>query len=269
VKDYRLKQALRQQRVLVGMSLATPAPALVEVLGRAGYDYVFIDYEHSSLRVDQLPSLVRAAELTGLASLVRVSANDPTPIRRVLEDGADGVIIPHVNSRDDAQRAVRAAKFPPDGIRGVGTLVRANTYGFPELTLAEYTRRSNDGVAVIVLIEEEAAVTHIDEIVAVEGVDVILLGPADLSTSLGLPGQYRHPRVVTSIAEVMAAAQRRGTPVMCAISYLVDRVTEAEVRRFVAQGLRLITFGSVEGTVKRACLRTLEAVRGIRASPSG
>lgn len=269
MKEYRFKQALQQQRLLVGMSLGTPAPAFVEILGRAGYDYVFIDYEHAALRVDQLPSLVRAAELTGLATLVRVPTNDPTPIRRVLEDGADGVIIPHVNNRDDARRAVRAAKFPPGGIRGVGTLVRANTYGFPELALAEYTRRSNDGVVVIVLIEEEAAVTHIDEIVAVDGVDVILLGPADLSTSLGLPGQYRHPRVVTRIAAVMAAAQRAGKPVMCAISYLVDRLTDAEVRRFVARGLRLITFGSVEGAFKQACLRTLEAVRGLRAVPSG
>lgn len=177
--------------------MGTPAPAFVEILGRAGYDFVFIDYEHASLRVDQLPSLVRAVEMTGLAALVRVPTNDPTPIRRVLEDGADGVIIPHVNSGDDARRA---ARFPPDGIRGVGTMVRANTYGFPELGLVEYPRRVNDGVAVVVLIEEAAAVTHIDEIVAVDGVDVILIGPADLFASLGLPGQYRHPRVVTSIA---------------------------------------------------------------------
>jgi 4-hydroxy-2-oxoheptanedioate aldolase len=81
VKEYRFKQALQQQRLLVGMSLGTPAPAFVEILGRAGYDYVFIDYEHAALRVDQLPSLVRAAELTGLATLVRVPTNDPTPIR--------------------------------------------------------------------------------------------------------------------------------------------------------------------------------------------
>lgn len=258
MKEYFLKEAVREGRVLCGMSLSTPAPTFVEILGYSGFDFVFIDTEHTTISLEDLSNLIVASELSGIAAIVRVPDNHPSHIRRVLEIGAEGVIIPHVNSREDALRAVQAAKFPPEGIRGVGTMVRSNKFGFPEKGLAEYARCSNEGTTVIPLIEEKEAVENIEEIAEVRGVDALLLGPADLSLSLGLPGQYQNPEVLGSLMHVMAVAKSRGIPVMSEISYLAQPVTVENVRNLIENGLRLITFGSVEGAIKQACLRTME-----------
>jgi len=247
LKEYALKKAIREGRILCGMSVSTPVPSFLEIVGRSGFDFVYIDIEHSTISLESLPSMVMASELSGMATLVRVPENDATWVRKVLEVGADGVIVPHVNTREEAEMAVRSARFPPEGIRGFGALVRSSGFNLPQMSMSEYTRRSNEGVTVVAQIEEREAVENIEEITGVEGVDAVLLGPSDLSLSLGVPGQFRSRELVGSVDRVLDVAKGKGVPVMCTVSYVAHPVSVENVRVLVERGLRLLLFGSVEG----------------------
>lgn len=258
MKEYTLKRAIREGRVLCGMSISTPVPSFLEIVGYSGFDFVYVDMEHSTIGLDSLPNMVMASELSGMATLVRVPDNDATWVRKVLEVGADGVIVPHVNTREDAERAVRSARFPPQGMRGFGALVRSSGFNLPQMGMDEYTRRSNEGVTVVAQIEEREAVENIEEITGVEGVDALLLGPSDLSLSLGVPGQFESGELVGSVDRVLAVAKGKGIPVMCTVSYVAHPVSVESVRVLVERGLRLLLFGSVEGVVRQTCLDTME-----------
>ena len=258
LKEYTLKKAIREGRILCGMSVSTPVPSFLEIVGRSGFDFVYIDIEHSTISLESLPSMVMASELSGMATLVRVPENDATWVRKVLEVGADGVIVPHVNTREEAEMAVRSARFPPEGIRGFGALVRSSGFNLPQMSMSEYTRRSNEGVVVVAQIEEREAVENIEEITGVEGVDAVLLGPSDLSLSLGVPGQFRSRELVGSVDRVLDVAKGKGVPVMCTVSYVAHPVTVENVRVLIEKGLRLLLFGSVEGAVRQTCLNTMD-----------
>ncbi|MCJ7608059.1 aldolase/citrate lyase family protein [Candidatus Bathyarchaeota archaeon] len=258
MKEYMLKKSIREGRVLCGMSISTPAPSLLEIVGYSGFDFTYVDLEHSVIDLEFLTNMVVASELSGMGTLVRVSDNQGTPIRKALEIGADGVIVPHVNTREDAENAVQAARFPPRGKRGFGAMVRASHFNLPAKGMEEYAWHSNEGVIVVAQIEEREAVENIDEITDTEGIDALLLGPSDLSLSLGIPGQFQKPEMVASINRVMETAQRKRIPVMCTVSYLVRPVTVESIRAWIDKGLRLLLFGSVEGLVRQACLNTIE-----------
>ena len=258
MKEYMLKKAIREGRTLCGMSIATAAPNFLEIIGYSGFDFVYVDVEHSTISFESLSNMIVASELAGIATLVRVPDNDPTPVRKSLEAGADGIIIPHVNTREDAERAVSNARFPPEGTRGFYTLVRSSRFDIPPVSMNEYIRRSNEGVTLVAQIEEEEAVANIDEIIDVEGVDAILLGPSDLSVSMGIPGQFQSPEFIGSIDNVLAVAKKKNTPVMCTVSYLAHPVTVESVQVLIERGLRLLLFGSVEGALRQACLNIMD-----------
>jgi 2-keto-3-deoxy-L-rhamnonate aldolase RhmA len=258
LKVYMLKKRIREGKILCGMSVSTAAPSLLEIIGYSGFDFTYVDVEHSTIDLESLTNMVVASELSGMGTLVRVSDNEATPIRKALEIGADGVIVPHVNTREDAENAVQAARFPPNGNRGFGALVRASHFNLPSKGMEEYARLSDEGVIVIAQIEEKEAVENIDEITETEGVDALLLGPSDLSLSLGVPGQFQSSEMVASINLVMETAKKKGVPVMCTVSYLARPVTVESIRAWIDKGLRLLLFGSVEGLVRQACLNTME-----------
>ena len=253
-----LKKSIREGKILCGMSVSTAAPSLLEIIGYSGFDFTYIDLEHSAIDLESLTNMVVASELSGMGTLVRVSDNQATPIRKALEIGADGVIVPHVNTREDAENAVQAARFPPSGKRGFGALVRASRYNLPSKPMEDYARLSNEGVIVIAQIEEREALENIDEITETEGIDALLLGPSDLSLSLGVPGQFQSPELIGNIDKVVETARKKGIPVMCTVSYLSRPVTVESIRAWVEKGLRLLLFGSVEGAVREACLNTME-----------
>lgn len=260
MKEYTLKKAIGEDRVLFGMSISTPAPYLLEIIGQSGFDFVYVDMEHSTISLESLSNMVTASELSDLIILVRVSDNHPTEIRKVLEIGAEGVIVPHINTREDAERAVQAAKFSPEGNRGFYSLARSNSFNIPSISMEDYTRRSNEGVTVVVQIEEKEAVENIEEITNVKGIDIILLGPSDLSLSMGLPGQFQSSKMIAAIDKVMVNAKKKRIPVMCTVSYLAQPVSVYNIRKLVEKGLRLCLLGSVEGVVRQACLDKMEAL---------
>ena len=207
VKTNHVKRALREGRPTAGAWLTCAAAISAEIMSRAGFDWLLIDMEHGHGDFQTLLAQLQAIEGSETIPVVRVQWNDPAIIKRVLDMGAYGVMVPWVGGRREAEAAVRAAKYPPDGIRGIAGSHRAGGYG---RHAAEYWKRANEEILVVIQVETRAAVDEIDQIVKVPGVDVLFIGPGDLSTALGHMGDSGHPDVQAAIARVEAAARGGG-----------------------------------------------------------
>jgi 4-hydroxy-2-oxoheptanedioate aldolase len=181
------------------------APGLVELLGRTGFDVIFIDCEHGPAGWDQVEDMVRAAELCDVTPIVRVQANDGPTITRALDRGAGGVQVPHVNTRVEAEAAVRHAKFAPIGHRGFA----GGRSAFGE-KMSDYTRRANEETMVVVMLEETEALRNLDAILGVAHVDVFFVAPGDLAQSMGRPGQMDHPDVQAAIDDAVRRIRAAG-----------------------------------------------------------
>jgi 2-keto-3-deoxy-L-rhamnonate aldolase RhmA len=230
MNDFRAR--LRKRDLLLGTMVTLPTPAVAELFAALGFDWLFVDGEHGPLEAAELGAILQAASRE-TACIVRVPAVDPVAIQKALDLGAAGIIVPQVNTPEQAADVVRFARYPPQGARGVG-LARAHGYG---QRLKEYLRTANDEIAVIVQAENVRAVENIEAIVRVPGVDAVLLGPYDLSASLGKMGQVDHPDVVAAIARVTDACRDAGMP----LGYF--GVTAAAVRPYVERGYTLIVAG--------------------------
>jgi 2-keto-3-deoxy-L-rhamnonate aldolase RhmA len=223
-----LRGRLRQSFPLAAAVLSVPHPALAELIGWAGADIVVLDHEHGTFAPGTSLSCVQALGNTRAAAVVRVAANEELHVKEALDLGAAGLIIPMVRTAEDVEAAVRWSRYPPAGERGA-SVSRANRYG---LDHAEHPQRADRSLAVMALIETAGAVANIDAITAVAGLDAILLGPADLSASLGLGSDVKHPTVAQAIGDVLRSAQRAG---LC--SGLPCALPEAPA--FAAQGVRV------------------------------
>ena len=209
-----------------------PSPAIAEILAGLGFDWLFIDGEHGPLETRELLGILQAVS-RDVACIVRVPAADEVAIKKVLDLGAAGIIVPQVNSAEQAADVVRFARYAPQGTRGVG-LARAHGYG---LRFQEYVSSANEQIAVIVQAEHVRAVENIESIARVSGVDAVLLGPYDLSASLGKMGQVDDPGVVAAIARVTDACRAAGMP----LGYF--GVTAAAVRPYAERGYTLLVAG--------------------------
>ena len=207
VKTNHVKRALREGRPTAGSWLHLCSGISAEIMSRAGFDWLLVDMEHGHGDYQTLLSQMQAIEGSPAIPIVRVQWNDPAVIKRVLDLGAYGVMVPWIADRADAAAAVRAAKYAPDGIRGIAGSHRAGGYG---RHAAEYWKRANDEILVVIQIETPTAVADIEGIVKVPGVDVVFIGPADLSASLGHLGNPGHPEVQAAMARVEAAAKASG-----------------------------------------------------------
>lgn len=194
--------------LLVGTLLSLPSPEVTEILSRSGLDWLFVDVEHSTMDPNIVQSLLQAAG-DRIACVLRLPLNDEIWIKKGLDTGAAGVMIPLINSADDARRAVRCAKYPPVGERSVG-IARAHQYG---ADLLGYLNRANHETVVIVQAEHIRAVENIEEIIAVQGIDAVLVGPYDLSASMGRMGDVEHPEVQAAVEQVWQVCKARGMPV--------------------------------------------------------
>jgi 4-hydroxy-2-oxoheptanedioate aldolase len=234
----RLRRALRDRATLIGMGIVTPLPAVVEIAGETGFDFVFVDLEHTALSLRELEGLIRAAELYEMASIVRVPELGEAVVRRVLELGADAVKIPHVLDAAGARAAVRHARFPPEGVRGTAGFVRSAGY---RARWPAWLEEANEATCVDVMIEDVAALERLDEILAVPGVDIVSFGQYDLSVSMGAPGAVDDARVSAALDSVVAAAERHGQAVFTIV--LPPTSVDAALA-LAARGVRLLTFGN-------------------------
>ncbi len=192
-----LKQKLRDRELTFGSWITLAHPAMAEILATAGFDWLVVDLEHSVISLREAGELIRAIEAAGIVPLVRLTSNDADQAKRIMDFGAQGVVVPMVNDRDAARRAVDAVKYPPLGRRGVG-LSRAQGYG---TTFDEYASTINDRSIVIAQIEHVDAVRALADIVSVPGIDGTIIGPYDLSASMGKPGRYDDADVKDVLAE--------------------------------------------------------------------
>lgn len=207
--DGRFPGYLKEGRPLLGLFIGIPSPALVEMAGHAGFDFVIIDNEHGPAGIETTEHMIRAARCAGIVPLVRVSGPNTQEILRTLDVGAAGVQVPQVNTPAQARQVVAAAKYPPLGNRGVAFSTRAAGYGF--FGGAAHVQASNAQTAVITHVETVEAVRNLEELLAVPGIDAMFIGPTDLSVSMGYPGRPDHPQVQATIADCIrriAAAGR-------------------------------------------------------------
>lgn len=229
------KRKLRSRQKLVGTWITLDDPAVVEILSEIPFDFFVVDMEHSSLGLNQAAGLIRAIERHRRCALVRVNENHPPLLKRVMDLGPSGVIIPLICSREEAEKAVRSVYYPPRGFRGVG-LARAQGYG---LRFEEYKVHLSKNISVLGLIEHIDAIENLEEILAVEGLDGTLIGPYDLSGSMGHPGEFYRTDVKQAIHRYEAVASKMRKP----LGFHVVHPEPKVAREYFKKGYSLIALG--------------------------
>jgi 4-hydroxy-2-oxoheptanedioate aldolase len=228
------KELLVSGKTAIGTIVQLPSPPVVEILAHAGFDWLLIDTEHGPIDTEKLHAMIHATSETQATPIVRLTCNLDWLAKRALDVGALGVMMPGVNTAEAALAAVRAARYPPEGNRGFGPTFAGLRWG---LTSAEYAKQANEAVMAIVQIEHVDAVARIDEILAVPGIDLALIGPYDLSGSMDLLGQVGHSEVQAAIDRVLKAANRAKVPAGI-FGLAVD-----EINRYIMQGFQAILVG--------------------------
>jgi 2-keto-3-deoxy-L-rhamnonate aldolase RhmA len=253
-----LRKRVLDRELLAGTFLNLGSSLTAEIAGRAGFDWVLIDLEHGAGDYQNLVVQLQAIEGTPAAPIVRIAWNDPVLFKRVLDLGPSGIMVPYVQTQEEAKRAVAAMRYPPAGIRGVASMNRACGFG-PDF--AQYFNSANADLLLIVQIETQQAVDHAPEIAAVEGVDVLLVGPLDLSVSMGIARQFDHTKFRAALARVATACHQhdKAAGLMLAKE---DQIPLAE-----ADGFTFLGLGS-DGTLVAKGMRELAAALGKR-NPAG
>lgn len=229
------RRALLERRITLGSWIQINNATAAEVLARAGFDWIGIDIEHTDIDVTSLADVVRGMHGRGAVPVARVADNELMAIRRALDIGVQGVLVPLINSAEEAQRAVAAAKYPPQGVRGFA-FCRANNWGADFDT---YAQTANEEIAVVAMIESKAGVDHIAEILAVDGIDGVFIGPYDMSGSYGIPGKTQHPLVQEACHQVVRACQAAGK----AAGLHIVKPTPENIQQAIRDGFTLICLG--------------------------
>jgi 2-keto-3-deoxy-L-rhamnonate aldolase RhmA len=215
MRPNRLKEILKSGRPALGCSVMFPSPQIVEMLGHGGFDWVLLDCEHGSLSLADVEVMAMAADAVGITPIARPRSNSAVDIQSVMDRGVMGVQVPHINSAEDARRAVSAVKFGPGSGRGLAAGTRPDDWGL-RAPMSDFTTAANEQSLVCVQLEHEAAINKADEILQVEGIDVFFIGPSDLSQSMGHPGNPGTPVVAKAIADtrskIIAAGKTAGMP---------------------------------------------------------
>lgn len=203
------KARLKTGPHLVGIWNSLPGNTVTEMLAASGYDWILVDTEHSPIEmVEVLPALQAIAGYPGVSAVVRPYANDTVLIKRVLDMGAQTLLLPYVQTREEAEAAVAAMRYPPEGVRGVAGLTRASRFG----RVKGYARRASEELCLIVQAETATAIENLEAIATVDGVDAVFIGPADLSASMGFTGEPDHPEVQAVMEKAYATLKKLGVP---------------------------------------------------------
>ncbi|MBD8453506.1 2-dehydro-3-deoxyglucarate aldolase [Serratia rubidaea] len=238
----RFRQSLQQGETLIGCWSALGNPISTEVLGLAGFDWLVLDGEHAPNDITTFVPQLMALKGSSSAAVVRPPCNEPVIIKRLLDIGFFNFLIPFVESEEQALQAVASTRYPPAGIRGVSVSHRSNGYG----TVSDYFSTVNDHISVLVQIESQAGIDHLDAIAAVDGVDGIFVGPGDLSAALGYLGQPNHPEVQAAIRHIFARAAEAGKPSG------ILAPAEGDARRYLEWGATFVAVGSDLGVLRGA-----------------
>src|SRR5829696_5413478 len=220
------KRALKAGKAQIGLWSSLSSNYSVEVIAGAGFDWILLDCEHSPNDLESLLTQLQAAAPYPAHPVVRVPWNDMVNIKRVLDVGAQSLLIPYVSTAEEAKAAVAHTRYPPAGVRGVAGTTRATRFG----RVKDYAKRAHEEICVLVQVETEEAMRNIESICAVDGVDGVFIGPADLHASMGYPGETSNPKILPLIEESMRRIAKAGK----AAGYLTP--IEADARRMLAAG---------------------------------
>ena len=238
-----LKIKLRDNRLTIGSWITLGHTSIAEIMAQSGFEWLVVDMEHSVITIDVAQELIQIVEGHGVVPLVRVGENNPNLIKRVMDAGAYGVIVPMINTKEQAEAAVTAVKYPPIGTRGVG-LARAQGYG---QGFNEYAATINEESIVIIQVEHIESVRNLESILSVDGVDGCIIGPYDLSGSLGVPGDFDHPEVLAALDKVEKICKQKKVPLGVHViqpdyQQVIERVSKGYT--FLAFSLDILFLGN-------------------------
>jgi 4-hydroxy-2-oxoheptanedioate aldolase len=236
-----LKRALRDKRVQIGLWSTLASPIAAEVIGGSGFDWILIDSEHAPNDVSDVHRQLQAMQGSASSIVVRPAWNDAVLFKRLLDIGVQSFLVPFVQTEEEARRAVAATRYPPAGVRGVATTIRANRYGRAK----EYLQRANDEICVIVQIETRTAVANIEAIARVDGIDALFIGPSDLAADLGHLGDNGHPDVRAFIESAIERIRQAGKPAG------ILAPIEADARHWLDAGCLFVGVGNDAGVLAR------------------
>jgi 4-hydroxy-2-oxoheptanedioate aldolase len=245
------KRALREGRAQIGLWSSLSSNYSVEVIAGAGYDWILLDMEHSPNDLESLLAQLQAAAPYATHPVVRVPWNDMVTVKRVLDVGAQSLLVPYVQNAEEAKAAVANTRYPPAGVRGVAGTTRATRFG----RIKDYAKRAHEEICVLVQVETKSALDQLEAICAVEGVDGVFIGPADLHASMGYPGETANPAVLPLIEEAMRRIRKAGK----AAGYLSP--VEADAKRMLGAGAQFVAVGADVGLLARGAENLLAKFR--------
>lgn len=263
LRPNRILELLARGETPLGMQMYTHDPDLVEIVGYTGFDFVMLDMEHNRTNPETMVGLIRAAEVSGLTPLVRVGANDAFLIRSAVESGAQGIVVPHVKTAEEARTAMRASHYPPEGTCGICPAIRAS--GYSQDNWEEYMAASNRQIMFIPLLEDVEAIDNAEEIIGVlkPGRDAVGVGGADIANAMlkeaGERVQWAHPYVKEANLRVKAICEEKGIPSMGMAFPTSDR---AGVEAAKANGTKIVIFYPDSHIWFHACRNIIKDVRG-------
>jgi len=248
-----LRRTLAEGPATLGYLVTIPSVQLVQALAGTGVDWLMIDTEHAPIGIESVAAMIAATGGTPATPLVRVPGVRPEVVKPVLDCGALGVVFPQVSTREEAAATVQAVRYAPAGRRGYGPTYAALRWALPNL---EYVKVANDAVLNIVLIESQAGVDALDEILSVSGLDVVAVARGDLSQNLGVAGRFEDPRLREVVAKAEAKILAHPEVALGGIAFSAD-----EARAMIARGYRFIVLGSDAGLISGAAQRMVQAIR--------
>jgi 2-dehydro-3-deoxyglucarate aldolase len=248
-----LKNKLKNNKFTIGSWVMMKDPVGIEVMALAGFEWLVVDTEHASIDLQVVENLIRTIQANSMKALVRVSKNEEVIIKRVLDMGADGIVVPMVCSKEDALQAVNYSKYPPNGKRGVG-LYRASGYG---IRFEEYKKWVNNDLVIIVQIEHIQAVENINEILQVDEIDGMLIGPYDLSGSMGYPGDFKRKDVNEAIYKVFNQCKNKKMP----LGFHVVNSDPDELQIKIEEGYTFIVYGIDYLFLRDAAINGMKKIR--------
>jgi 2-dehydro-3-deoxyglucarate aldolase len=231
----KFRKALLDKKLTLGAWMQIGHPAVAEIFGKSGFDWICVDLEHGIIDIESMANIFRAIERYDCVPVARLPLNDPIWIHRSLDAGAKALIIPMVKTAQEAQQAIKEAKYPPMGTRGYG-YSRANMYG---MEFDEYIKSANDEIAMIMQIEHIDAIKNLEEIVNVDGVDGLFIGPLDLSGSMGITGQMKHPNMISALEKYRNICKKANK----SFGMHIVRPDDENIKSAKEQGYTMIALG--------------------------
>ncbi len=257
MRENSVKRALRAGRTVFGSELSgLRTPEVVRIYAAAGFDFVFIDMEHSPLSLETVADLVRSARQAGIVPVVRVPQAEYVWIARVLDSGAQGIIVPRVNTADCVRNIVSWTHYPPHGIRGFAC-TSAQTDGI-SVPPGEFMNRVHENTLLVIQIERQEALDNLDEMLSISGVDVACLGYMDLSVDMGIPGQIEHPRMIAAIERMVDVARRNQ------IASGIIGPDLGTLAPWVERGIRFVSYSTDALLLREAATAAVTRLQGLR-----